>query len=260
MAGKYLKIIAAGLFIVLAVWLVSSRFFRRISPVAPPISVNPTPARILYKTVKFRDQTYAYGILSVSSSSAIRLIPNYAEKLTVENIMRQEGCSGAVNGGFYSVDNQPLGLVIAEHRLIANRRSSSLFNGIFLVGGDKTARIITQQNEIGNPRIALQSGPVLIASGSPSALTISGDKPARRVVVALTPTGQMIFLTVFLSDSPVTGPELADMPPIVQLIESVENIKLSDALNLDGGTASAFYSGSLNLTEINPVGSVFCLN
>jgi hypothetical protein len=35
---------------------------------------------------------------------------------------------------------------------------------------------------------------------------------------------------------------------------------VTEAINLDGGTASAFYTDKVYLKELNPVGSAFCYN
>ncbi|KKW11013.1 MAG: hypothetical protein UY49_C0010G0009, partial [Microgenomates group bacterium GW2011_GWC1_49_7] len=79
------------------------------------------------------------------------------------------------------------------------------------------------------------------------------------MVAAKTGEG-FLFLTVYKEDSVFEGPLLADLPKVIQKINTEENLGIVDALNLDGGSASAFDNGETSLSELTPVGSLFCVN
>ena len=90
-------------------------------------------------------------------------------------------------------------------------------------------------------------------------LDIKNDKPARRVLVSLNEQGEIVFFTVFDRDLVFQGPFLSELPKLLQLISSKLGIEIIDALNLDGGTASVFYSGDISLQELTNVGGFFCI-
>ncbi|MCX6724478.1 MAG: hypothetical protein NTV20_00040, partial [Candidatus Shapirobacteria bacterium] len=57
----------------------------------------------------------------------------------------------------------------------------------------------------------------------------------------------------------VSGPLLADLPQIVGEIGETLGEDFKTALNLDGGTASAFLSQKKTIKEYTLIGSFFCL-
>jgi uncharacterized protein YigE (DUF2233 family) len=163
-------------------------------------------------------------------------------------------CLAGVNGGFYAENSNPLGLVSIDKVVLQSEHSNSLFNGFLSIG--PTNRIAN--NYTNDARIILQSGPLLIKNSSPISLSIVNDKPARRTVVAK--NGQtLVFLVIFNPKTEVLGPYLSELPDVVKTISDQERLDLQDALNLDGGRASTFYSQDLSLPELDPVGSVFCV-
>lgn len=186
------------------------------------------------------------------------LYPNFKERLSTQELLKQEGCQSLVSAGFYTKENEPIGLFITEGEQIKNRVESRLFDGIFSVDRNNEAKISLQTPQE-NVRLALQSGPVLIKDGKVLKLQIKEDKSARRVVLALNKTGEVYFLAIFNKDSVFEGPLLAELPRVVKSLEEKMDVEFLDALNLDGGSASAFYSDFLSLSELTPIGSFFCI-
>src|SRR3989344_4783806 len=109
------------------------------------------------------------------------------------------------------------------------------------------------------PRAAVQSGPMLMFEGTPLSLRLANDELRRRVI-ALLVNDELIFMTVVGQDSELSGPYLSDLPGLVEAIAGKNGWQVSQAINLDGGTASAFYTDKVYLEELNPVGSIFCYN
>ena len=66
-------------------------------------------------------------------------------------------------------------------------------------------------------------------------------------------------MALYFPDQEYSGPLLARVPYILEKIAKKEQITIPDAINLDGGSASAFLSPDTHLTELNPVGGYFCI-
>jgi len=217
----------------------------------------PEKSRVLGETKDTVPQTASSWFL-VPDSDRIVLYPNYQEKLTAQMAEGRYGCSSIVSGGFYSPENKPLGLVIAQNSKIADFRNSDLFNAIYSINDFKTPRITRDipQDEL---RLALQAGPLLIENGIFQQLKLIRDEQARRLIVATTGDNQTIFIVFYNPDSVYVGPSLVDLPDLLKQFEEDKNIKIADAMNLDGGTASVFNNGDINLPEATLSGSFFCI-
>ncbi|OGM24683.1 hypothetical protein A3D00_02435 [Candidatus Woesebacteria bacterium RIFCSPHIGHO2_02_FULL_38_9] len=248
------KIIIALLFVIfVSAGLSTLGVFRRQN-VATPASIinNPTPTEII-KNKKYKSQ-----LITVDDPSGLYLYPNYEEQANSKDLINKNSCKSFVNAGFYSKDSSPLGLLISQGKLINKDRKSELFNGYFSVTSESGVFITDSvpRNEV---RIALQSGPILIKDFSPQILKLKQDEEARRVVVATDKSGKIYFMVFYSEDSFFSGPFLKDLPQIVEDFERDSNLKFDNALNLDGGSASAFYSEDFFLSELNHVGSFFCI-
>jgi exopolysaccharide biosynthesis protein len=186
------------------------------------------------------------------------LVENFEGELTLDQIIEKYDCKDVSNGGFYQEDGSPIGLFITEGKVLNNASVNRLFNGYFSVtkSGDVT---IASNYPSESLRIGLQTGPLLVKSGVIQRLNLESDKSARRVVVALTEEEKIYFITIFDKESVFQGPLLANLPTIVKEAEKEIGVKFMDAINLDGGTASAFYTKDRKLSELTSVGSFFCL-
>ncbi len=67
------------------------------------------------------------------------------------------------------------------------------------------------------------------------------------------------WMAVFSPEAETTGPNLKDLPSLVEQIAKKENLNVVSGINLDGGGASAVYSSTGQLKEIQPVGSWWCI-
>ncbi len=231
--------------------LILSWFNSTSLPAAPQTTV-PT-----YKIVEYQDASYGYGIFSVSENQKLKLIPNYDVQEASEKLIAENNCSLAINGGFYAQDNTPLGLVLADSTEFSKARSSDLFNGFLSVSADDHNLI--SDTYPGSAKIILQSGPRLIINQKIVNLNLHDDKLARRTVAATTAAGQLVFMTIFHSQTEMSGPLLENLPTLVQMVASREQLQINEAVNLDGGNASMFHSPALSLAEVNSIGSMFCV-
>lgn len=221
----------------------------------PTLSASPSPPSQSLDINK-NGRTYRVAWFEISDVSALSLIPNFTQKRTARSLVDNKECAEVVNGGFYTKDNQPTGLFVTEGKTIRGNIPNTLLNGYVVMDQDNNAMIlISPPGEL--VRIALQTGPVLIRGGKMLTLAIRDDEFARRVVVGISQKGTVIFLTVYDPENIWSGPKLADTPGVLSGV--IENLQLTDALNLDGGSASAFIRGDLSLQELSSVGSFFCI-
>lgn len=225
-----------------------------LSP-APTVSYAPTPPAES-TDVYLNGTSYRIVWLIPSDPSALTLIPNFTQKRTARSLVDNKECTEVTSGGFYTKDNQPTGLFINEGKTLRGSIPNTLFNGFFVVDQNNTASITSSPPEetVG---LALQTGPILIRDGKAVTLAIRDDEFARRVVVGITQKGVIIFLTVYDPENTWSGPKLADTPRVLSGL--IERFQLRDAVNLDGGSASAFIRSDLSLQELTSVGSFFCV-
>ncbi|MBI3342995.1 phosphodiester glycosidase family protein [Candidatus Gottesmanbacteria bacterium] len=224
-------------------------------PSNPP-TVTPSPQPPLQSIdVEQNGETYRIAWLRADTSQ-ISLIPNFTQKRTARSLVDGNRCDAVINGGFYTKEGKPTGFFIADGKTIRQSIPNTLLNGYFLVDTQNRAAASFSAPDQ-TPRIGLQTGPILIRDGNALRLTIRDDELARRVIVGITQNGAVIFLAIYDPDNPWSGPRLADTPTIVSKVQV--RLQLTDALNLDGGSASAFIRDDLSLEEFTSVGSFFCI-
>ncbi len=198
-----------------------------------------------------------YSWFEVGNTDNLKLIPNFSEKLTSQEILDQNKCKFLSNASFYSKTNQPLGLVISDGKTIAEWQQNSLFDGILSINDMATPRI-TRNIPNDGLRLAIQTGPIIKENANFIPLKIIDDKESRRVIAAVTGSNKLIFIVIYNKNSEYNGPLLADVPVILKSFEQKSGITLADAINMDGGSASTFFSGDTKLSEFSPVGAFFC--
>lgn len=188
---------------------------------------------------------------------AVSLNQNFEQKIAASELFTSNDCNLLINGGFYSKDNKPIGLFISERETLSGFQENQLFNGIFSINEFGIPKI----NSVPEPDVltALQAGPLLKENNQYLAVSLVRDEPARRSVAAVTGDNKLIFMIFLDNESAFLGPWLSDLPDVLGDFESKTGISIADAVNLDGGSASAFYTEDVGISEISPVGSFFCV-
>lgn len=224
------------------------------SPALPQLNKKIAPD---LETIEIDDKIYRYALAEVSRPNQLILYPNFEEQMTTPTIIGEKNCSLLVNGGFYGEDDLPIGWLVAQGTQKSEKVRSDLLNGFLAIMADGEAVIESQipEGQVGN---GIQSGPLLIRGGEPQRLSIRNDESKRRVAAA-TSGGKLYFLAVVGKDSNYEGPRLENLPDIVEAIGISENLSFDSAINLDGGSASAFYNDGVELRELTHIGSYFCM-
>jgi len=154
-------------------------------------------------------------------------------------------------------EGEHIGLFVMEGERLSKWAKNALFNGVF--GTDNEIVFVSEGVPENDSRFAVQAGPILVKDNSAQSLKLKSDQQERRIVVGISEEGRAIFLVIFDPNSLFIGPNLSDLPSVLKMFEEKSGIKFKDALNLDGGTASAFYSPDVSLAELSPIGSFFCV-
>lgn len=193
-----------------------------------------------------------------AQASQVSLYSNLQEKLSSGDLVKAKSCKSLINAGFYTKNDKPTGLFISEGKTIEYHMRSELFNGIYSITFDDKAKIAATFSQ-GSTKYAVQSGPLLLVNSTYQKLKLKNDEPARRSVAAQDSSGSTWFLSIYDKNSNFLGPYLADLPAVLQIIADKLNVNFTDAINLDGGSASAFYSDQISISELTLVGSYFCI-
>lgn len=222
-------------------WLLS--LFTAVVPVASPAPV-PQPALMTFGG-------FRYATMAVDNLSRLELFSNLDNQENAADLAKKKTCYFLTNAGFYDTQNHHLGWFYTQGKTISSSINSRLFDGFLslqdgeaVIGFDRPETVVW----------GVQSGPMLIYDAKPLKLTIKDDQPRRRVVAALTRDQQLIFLVILSPQSDYSGPLLAETPKLLLAL----NPEIVTAINLDGGSASAFITPEVSLKEYQPIGGYFC--
>ena len=174
--------------------------------------------------------------LAIFSTKSCRLhiIDQSTEpRLDLEEAMSRGNFLAAVNGGYFDPDYKPIGLLIVDGTMIAPLQKARLLSGV-LSGSAKKVQIsrVAEFLLAQKPEAAVESGPMIVDLGK-SVRGLELTRAARRTFAAIG-AGDKAALG-FCSD--VT---LADLSNILSTTLT-PGFKIQRALNLDGGSSSAFW-------------------
>lgn len=175
--------------------------------------------------------------LLVRDEGSVR-VPRYG---SLDKAMRKSPCVAGVNGGFFGADAEgtPLGLVVQD-----GKRLSPLATGSFAVSGvvyedSKSGLALVRSSALKRMKklpamqAAIQGGPFLVENGA-AVKGLNAQKSTYRTFIA-TDGGKRWCIGV---SSSVTLKELADW---LATPGALGDFRVKTALNLDGGSSSAFW-------------------
>lgn len=251
-------------------------FIQNSSPRLPKPLPTPFPTAQTTSdatTVTYKNTDYNIYMQKIADTRRLTLIPNFNERKSSGAIMEEYGCRYGANAGFYTAEGKPLGLFFTDGNLINSKvHTSQLFNG-FVFGNSRglfDIRSSVPKSKENSLDFYFQSGPLFTPE---TKLTIRSDERARRILIGKTNQGMFYFLALVEVDNVNSGPLLADLPAIIHRYNETQlttnNLsseagsgsagQLTTLLNLDGGSASAFYSqDGVQISELTPIGSFLC--
>lgn len=168
-----------------------------------------------------------------AKSCALRVIDN-PEGESLSAMMKREKCLCGVNGGYFDAEFKPIGLRIADGRTFSPLRRARLMTGI-LLQSDRAVDVIRVGEFSHTKRInaAIQSGPFLVEA-SRRVRGLNDSQLARRTFTGI--AGNNRALLGICSDV-----SLAELANILATAPIAADSKIRRAMNLDGGSSSAFW-------------------
>lgn len=257
---KFLVLILVLVSVLGLLWLKQAgdvELFNKPGSVLQPKHVSPQNSNIV--EFEYADVNLVASWFTVSDAEKVALYSNLEDEKTAKTLLSDRDCKNLVSAGFYTKEKRPIGFFVSQGETIGLTTNNELFNGFLSKNRNSKVRL---SREVPEEELdwGLQSGPILIKNGQPITLKIKNDEQERRVVAGITKAGEVAFFVLYGKESLIQGPYLADLPKILTDLEEKTGVKLQDAVNLDGGTASAFYSDYLSLSELTFIGSYFCIN
>jgi hypothetical protein len=168
-----------------------------------------------------------------AKSTALRVIDN-PDGQGLGAVMKRENCVCGVNGGYFDTEFKPLGLRVADGTTFSPLRRARLITGI-LLQSDRGIDVVRVSEFSRTKKIiaAIQSGPFLVEGNKPIR-GLNDSQLARRTFAGIA-TNDRAFLGVCSDVS------LAELANIVATSPIVADSKIRRAMNLDGGSSSAFW-------------------
>ena len=161
--------------------------------------------------------------------------------------MAQEKCLAGVNGGYFDPSFGPIGLRIINGKTLAPLVRARLITGVLLASphGVQIVRI-GEFSRKQKTTAAIQCGPFLVDGGQ-RVRGLDDSRPARRTFAAIG-TESHAALGVCSEVS------LAELANILATNQLAEDLKIQRAINLDGGSSSAFWfahesGGAFSISE-----------
>jgi uncharacterized protein YigE (DUF2233 family) len=187
---------------------------------------------VVQTTTASQQATVDIAIFS-AKSSALRVIDN-PEGESLGAVMKREECVCAVNGGYFDTKFEPIGLRISDDRTFSPLRRARLVTGILL----QSARSIDliRPGEFSNSKkitAAIQAGPFLVQQGK-RIRGLNDSQLARRTFAGTTPDERALL-------GVCSAVSLAQLADILATVPAAGNLKIRRAMNLDGGSSSAFW-------------------
>ena len=186
-----------------------------------------------------------------TKSCRLRVIDQPSEpRVDLEEVVSRGNFLAVVNGGYFDPDYRPIGLLIVDGTMIAPLQKARLLSGVLSASAKKVQiSRVAEFSMAQKPDAAVECGPMIVDLGK-SVRGLESTRAARRTFAAVG-AGDKAALG-FCSD--VT---LADLSSILAAI-SIPDFKIQRALNLDGGSSSAFWfkranGSAFSIAEQKPV-------
>jgi hypothetical protein len=170
-----------------------------------------------------------------TKSCTLRILQNEGGADSLGEVMTHEKCLAGVNGGYFDEKFAPIGLRIASGQMIAPLRRARLITGV-LVASSRGVQIVRAREFSRQPgaSAAVQCGPFLVDLGE-RIRGLNDSNLARRTFAATTTAHDHAMLGV------CSGVSLAELSRILATMSFAVDLKIERALNLDGGSSSAFW-------------------
>jgi len=177
-----------------------------------------------------------------AKSCRLRVIDNANGEASLSDAMPRINALAGVNGGYFDPNFAPIGLRIIDGKIIRPLIHARLLTGVLVASADSIQifRVAEYSKSGRSPFSAVQCGPLLVDGGRP-VRGLDATRMARRTFAAVATADHAAL--GFCSEVSLSG-----MAQILGTAPLADDFKINRALNLDGGSSSAFWfkrSGSV---------------
>jgi len=168
-----------------------------------------------------------------AKSCALRVVDNPDGEKSLADAMEQAKCAAGVNGGYFDPNFAPIGLRIIDGKTLAPLVRARLLTGI-LTSSPSGIQIVrlSEFSRKEKSDAALECGPMLVDLGA-KVRGLDDTRSARRTFAAVDRNDHAAL--GFCSEATLAG--LAK----ILATQFASDFKMQRALNLDGGSSSAFW-------------------
>jgi len=193
------------------------------------------------------DQATLHFAVFESRAVALRLIDQPKKPWRdLAAVMAQTKALAGANGGYFDPDDAPVGLLVSDGQVRSRLGKARLLSGVLFSTSNKVeivrASRFTMSDKI---HAAVQCGPLLVERDAPVA-GLNDSRPARRTFAAVDGKGRVAL-------GVCSAVSLAQLARILCLTNVAGKLEMVRALNLDGGSSSAFWfagrEGTVSLPE-----------
>jgi uncharacterized protein YigE (DUF2233 family) len=174
-----------------------------------------------------------------------------APRKDLAEVMRETGALAGVNGGYFDPQEAPVGLLVSRGRTRSSLRRAKLLSGVLFATRSGKVDVVRSSRFRMSDHVeaAVQCGPLLVEDGE-AVPGLNDSRQARRTFAAVDGRGHAILGV----SSPVS---LAQLARLLSQSNATGKLKPVRALNLDGGSSSAFWfageQGTKSIPELKTV-------
>jgi uncharacterized protein YigE (DUF2233 family) len=194
-----------------------------------------TDAGSAYRESSIRDdgRDYAVKTFSFRVADVEAFIEDARMSASLDDVRAKADADLVVNGGFFDVDERPLGLAVSRGAALSPF-SRTMSGGVFVIDDERATLTATEDADggVGLPRFAVQCRPRLVVDRR---VNIKGDdgKRAARTALCARENGAIVDVIVARDRADKTyGPSL------LALAQHLAAAGCEGALNLDGGPST----------------------
>jgi uncharacterized protein YigE (DUF2233 family) len=209
--------------------------WKQVSTQSEPSSVSGIEHRyVVLEYASSGDRASLELAIFSTKSCRLRVVDQLDEpRADLEEVMRRGNYLAGVNGGYFDPNYRPIGLLIVDGKVIAPLQKARLLTGVLFASGKKVQiQRVAEFSVAQKLDAAVECGPMIV-DGSKPVRGLESTRAARRTFAAVG-TGDKAALG-FCSD--VTLEDLAN----IVVMANGSDFKIQRALNLDGGSSSAFW-------------------
>ncbi len=178
--------------------------------------------------------------------------PEPPESLSIKQLHKQQDSKLSFNGGFYTPEFQPTGLLISNTEMLHPYQNAELTNGVFILDKNNQPKLLTveqfNQTDLQTLRFALQAGPILLDQNGQIAVSSDSQNKASRTAIGIDQNNHIIV--IILRQTLI---ERQNTESLYQFAKILQKLDLHSTLNLDGGNSTGLIINNTYFPELEKV-------